>query len=274
MMSTPEIAEAIKETEDWFEVLRSLAKFDELEVKGVVNGLLSPTLPEECVVSIYYRVSANVSSLLELHSPKHFQAIGMLARSVFELAVDMEIFNQVQGAPIKMRVFLDIEKLRACRSAIKFAKTNPLTLQQSEQPQEDYIKNNETRILSLAASTWKGVKFSDIKHWSGMGLPERVRMLPAEMQELYAFYYRQLSWSVHSGLQGSYGLLPETIARMCGMAFNLAARDYERVLRQIIQTVKLDKVDPLIDNKMKLARYLPFTENAEQEADLRRDLGL
>jgi hypothetical protein len=186
----------------------------------------------------------------------------------------MEIFNQVQGAPIKMRVFLDIEKLRACRSAIEFAKSNPLTLQQALQLQEDFVKNNETRIMSLAASTWKGVKFSDIKPWSGASLPARVRMLPVEMQELYAFLYRQLSWSVHPGLQGSYGLKPETFPRMCGMAFNLAARDYERVLSRIIQTVKLDKVDPLIDNKMKFARFLPFTENTTQEADIRRDLGL
>lgn len=61
---------------------------------------------------------------------------------------------------------------------------------------------------------------------------------------------------------------------MCGTAFNLAARDYERVLSHVIQTAKLDKVDPLIKNKMKLARYLPLTENAQQEAELRRDLGL
>jgi hypothetical protein len=273
-MSTPEITEAIKETEVWFAVLNSLAKFDELEVKGVVNGLLSPTLPEECVASIYYRVSANISSLLELKTPKHFQAIGMLARSVFELAVDMGIFDQVQGAPIKMRVFLDIEKLRSCRSAVEFARKNPLTLQQSVQPQQDYLTNNETRIMRLAASTWSGAAFSKIKHWSGMDLPARVRMLPVEMQELNAFFYRQLSWSVHPGLQGSYGLAPETLARMCGMALNLAARNYERVLRRVIQTIKLDRVDPLIGNKMELARYLPFTENGEQEAELRRDLGL
>jgi hypothetical protein len=35
--------------------------------------------------------------MLELKSPKHFQAIGMLARSIFELAVDISIFNQAQG---------------------------------------------------------------------------------------------------------------------------------------------------------------------------------
>jgi hypothetical protein len=273
-MSTPEIDEALKETEVWFAVLNSLAKFDEMEVKGVVIGQLSPTLPEECVLSIYYRVSANVSSMLELKTPKHFQAIGMLARSVFELAADIAIFKEVRGAPIKMRVFMDIEKLRACRSAVEFAKNNPLTLQLSVEPQEKYITNNEARIMGLAASTWPGVKFSAITHWSGLRFPTRVRMLPAEMQELYDFYYRQLSWTVHSGLEGSYGVMPETFARMCGMAYNLAARDYERVLRQVIETIKLDKHDPLIEKKMQYARYLPFTENAEQEAQLGRDLGL
>lgn len=273
-MSTPEIDEAIREGEIWYAVLRSLAKFDELEVSGVVNGLLSPTLPEECVISIYYRASANVSSLLELKTPKHFQAIGMLARSMFELAVDIAILDQVQGAPIKMRVFQDVEKLRACRSAVEFAGKSTLTLQPWVQPQQDYITNNEARIMRLVVATWPAVKFSALTHWSAMRLPTRVGMLSADMQELYAFFYRQLSWSVHSGLEGSYGIKPETFARMCGMAFNLAARNYEKILSQAVRTIKLDKVDPLIDNKMKFARYLPFTENAEQEAQLRRDLGL
>jgi len=273
-MSTPEVDEAIKESGLWFAILQSLANFDEGEVKGVVNGLISPTIPEECLVSIYYRVAANVRSLLELKTPNHFQAIGMLARSVFELAVDMAIFSQVQSAPLKMRVFMDVEKLRACRSAIKFKTTNTPTFQKSLQVQQDYITNNEARIMSLASTTWKGVSFKDIKHWSNMTLAARVKLLPLEMQELYAMYYRQLSWSVHSGLQGSYGLKPETFAHMCGMAFNLAARDYERVLHQIIKTVKLDMFDPLLEKKMKLARYLPLTENAEQEVVLRRDLGL
>jgi hypothetical protein len=273
-MSTPEINDAVKESGIWYAVLNSLAKFDELEVKRVVNGLLSPTLPEECVVSIYYRASANVGSLLELMTPNHFQAIAMLARSKFELAVDIAIFNQVQGAPIKMRVFLDLEKLRACQNAVEFARNNPLTFQQSAKPQEDYITNNEIRIMRLVASTWPGVGLRDLTHWSAKRLPARVRMLPNEMGELYAFFYKQLSWSVHSGLEGSYGIKPETFVRMCGMAFNLAARNYEKVLSQVIQTIGLDTVDPLIDKKMQYARYLPFTENAEQEAGLRSGLGL
>jgi len=273
-MSTSEIDEAIKDTDLWFTVLKSLAQFDEMELRGVARGILSPTLPEECLLSIYLRTAGNVSSLLELKSPKHFQAIGILARSIFEQAVDIGIFDLVQGAPIKMRVFLDIEKLRACRSAVAFAKSAPLTLQHSVQAQENYLANNEARITRLAASTWPGSKLSDLTHWSGLRLPERVKLLPVEMLELYDCFYRQLSWSVHSGLEGSYGLQPATFARMCGMAFNLAARNYEKVLTHTIRFIKLDKVDPLIENKMKLARFLPFTEDAQQEVDLRRDLGL
>lgn len=273
-MSTPEIDEAIRESHIWYAVLKSLAKFDELEVRGVVNGLLSPTLPEECVLSIYYRASANVGSLLELQTPKHFQAIGMLARTIFELAVDVAIFKTVQGAPIKMRIFQDVEKLRACRSAVVFAQNNPVTLLRSVTLQQDYITKNEARITSLAASTWPTVKLSNLTHWSAKRLPARVKMLPADVLEQYDLFYRHLSWSVHSGLEGSYGVKPETFARMCGMAFNLAARNYEKVLTHAIHAIRLDKADPHIDNKMQFARYLPFTENAEDEARLRRDLGL
>jgi hypothetical protein len=128
--------------------------------------------------------------------------------------------------------------------------------------------------MGLAANTWPGVKLSDLTHWSGVRLPARVKMLPIEMLEMYDCFYRQLSWSVHSGLEGSYGLQPATFAHMCGMAFNLAARNYEMVLTHVIHSIKLDKVDPFIENNMKLARFLPFTDSAQEEAELQHDLGL
>ena len=270
----PEVDTALKDTGIWVAVLTSLSKFDELEIQGVVNGLLKPMLPDECVQSIYYRASANVRTMLELKSPGHFRAIGMLSRSMYELAVDISIFSMVQGAPIKMRVFLDIEKLRASRTIVVFAQNNPLTLQRSVQPQQDYITNNESRILNLAKSAYPGMKLSDISHWSGLRLGDRIKMLSVDMQEQYANFYKQLSWSTHSGLEGSYGLKPETFVHMCGMGYHLAALNYETILREVIKAFKIDKADPLKENKMKLARYLPFTENEEMELALRSELAL
>ena len=264
----------MKSTEQWIAVLNSLSKFDELEIHGVVNGILKPTLPDECIQSIYLRAFGNVRTLLELKSPSHFQAVGMLARSMFELAVDISIFGKVQGAPVKMRVFLDVEKLRASRSIIAFAQANPLKLMPSSKLQEDYIANNEPRIQNLAKSVYPGVKLSDVTHWSGLRLGERIKMLSVDMQEQYAVFYKQLSWATHSGLEGTYGLKPETFVQMAGIAYHLAALNYETILGEVIKFFKIDKADPLKENKMQLARFLPFTENAEQELAVRRELGL
>lgn len=273
-MTTKKVEEAVKDTELWFAVLDSLHKFDELEVNGVVNSILSPTLPEECVISTYYRAQSNVCSLLEFKHPKHFQAIGMIARSLFELAVDIALIGTEAGAPLKMRGFNDIEKLKTCRSVVAFENQNPLTMIPSSQLQQDYISNNEARIVALAQSLWPGKKLRDLSHWSGMTLSKRVGLLPLDMQELYACFYKQLSWAVHPGLQGSYGLKPETFAHFCGQGYILAARNYERILSTIIRTTQLDKHDPLIGSKMQLARYLPLTESEQDELALRRDLGL
>jgi hypothetical protein len=38
-MSTPELDDANKDTDLWFTVLKSLAQFDEMELRGVVRGI-------------------------------------------------------------------------------------------------------------------------------------------------------------------------------------------------------------------------------------------
>jgi hypothetical protein len=84
-MSTLQIDEAIDNCDRFYTVLKSIDAFNEMEVRGVINGVLSPTLEEECVIAIYDRATNNVKSLLEFKYVRHFQAIGMLARALFEL---------------------------------------------------------------------------------------------------------------------------------------------------------------------------------------------
>src|SRR5665213_2408768 len=91
LQQKPEIREAMKSTEQWIAVLNRLSKFDELEIHGVVNGILKPMLPDECIQSIYLRALGNVRTLFELKAPAHFQAVGILARSVCWLAVDISM---------------------------------------------------------------------------------------------------------------------------------------------------------------------------------------
>jgi hypothetical protein len=187
-MSTPEIQKAIELHRTYFAVLGSLNKFDEMEVRGVVNGVLSATLPEECFIATYYRAASNVSSLLELKSPVHYQAISMLARSLFELAVDIELLGTVQGAAVKMRAFLDLEKLRASRSTVAYRTSKGLTLMPSDQTHQSYIATNETRVSGLVSSLWPTLQPAQVKHWTGLqGLDRRVKLLSDEYRERYAW---------------------------------------------------------------------------------------
>jgi len=80
-------------TDRFFTMLKSLEQFDELEVRNVIGGLLSPSDREKCFIAIYRRATANVLTLLNLNRPIDFQAISMLSRALFELAVDIRAYR-------------------------------------------------------------------------------------------------------------------------------------------------------------------------------------
>ena len=270
-MQRIEDLDEIQQTGFYSSVLNSTYQFDMELVRPVVGGLLSPNLLEECRSLLYIRFNNNVGSMLELKHVAHFQALGMLARALYELAVDIQLLNIEPRAAILMRAYLDVEKLKACRSSIAFSK------QQGTAPsaiQEAFIQNNETRIETLAAQLWPKQQLSRLSHWTGDNLPARVKRLSIEMQGMYAYSYKQMSWTAHSGLQGSYGLSKETFPRLCSQAYQLAIDVYEKTLTAMIQSLQLYRADPKIREKLQLARYLPFTDTPQEELSVRRELGL
>ena len=270
-MQRIEDLDEIGQTSFYCSILNSTYQFDMAEVRPVVGGLLSPDLLEECRSLLYIRFNNNVGSMLQLKHVAHFQALGMLARALYELTVDIKLLDVEPRAAILMRAYLDVEKLKACRSSVAFSKkqgTPPSTIQ------EAYIQNNETRIEALAAQLWPNQQLSRLSHWTGENLPTRVKRLSVEMQGMYAYSYKQMSWTVHSGLQGSYGLSKETFTHLCSQAYQLANDVYERTLTTMIQSLQLYRADPKIREKLQLARYLPFTDTPEEELAVRRDLGL
>jgi hypothetical protein len=201
-MTGTEIAEAVKGVEFFYSVLKSVDNFNEAEVKGVVMGLLAPTLSEECLIATFYRASSNVKTLLELRDVKHFQAMGMLARNLFELTVDVKLMQMDSSSALKMTHFKDVERLKACRSVVAFGRAGGVTYSTDTKVQEAFIKNEENRIETLALTIWPGKSLSKISHWSAMNLPTRIKLLDIELQEMYACFYRQLSWYVTRGCRG------------------------------------------------------------------------
>lgn len=252
-----------------YTMVKSLAEFDKTEIRGIVRGLLTKTDRDECFIGNYYRASANINSLLSLKSAKDLQAIAMVARSLFELAVDTKLIDEVPDAVKKIVTFSDVEKLRAARKIVKFKNTNP-TATVDASVQAAFIANEAHRIEAERNTVWPGLR--NVAHWSGRHLAERVALLKAPFDEIYEVEYPQLSWYAHSGLTGFVNLKAETFNILGASQNKLAGECYIVVLTAVIDEFGISQADPKIKNKLKLAKMLPFTDTPEEGRVIEREL--
>jgi|HubBroStandDraft_6_1064221.scaffolds.fasta_scaffold396197_2 hypothetical protein len=257
---------AAENTDLFFTVLKSVNEFDNAEVKGVLDTLLSPTDRDNCFIGTYYRVIGNVGTLLKLDKSKDFQAILMLARALFELAVDLRLLETISNGWIKLLAYAELEKLRAARKIINFKKNNPATEIETK-IYDWFVSQHSARITGLQNSNWPRI---NPKHWSGLDLSGRVAQLGSPFDQIYAVDYPRISWYAHSGLTGVINLPAEGFIHLCAYAFHLSATAYTESLLVLIREFKLSKTNEKIENHLQAAKMLPFTKNPEQAAILSR----
>jgi hypothetical protein len=246
--------------------LMSLEQFDCSEIRGVIKGFIAPTAVEQCYMGFYFRAAMNVSSLVSFKETHHFQAISMLARSLFELSVDVQLLTAVPDAVNKVHAFTRAERLRAARQIVNF-KTGKTSADIPDLgTYQTFIDTHADEIDKLREQFWPGVK--KVEHWSGMNLRERVEGLGAPFDETYKVNYPRLSWLAHGGLAGVADLEAPVFVVMCGDAFGIALRAYEQILTMTINLLGLGKAVPKVNDKMQVAKLLPFTDGAEQAAQL------
>jgi hypothetical protein len=249
-MATSAPFDHLKTVEQFYTMVKSLREFDKIEVKGVVDTLLSKTDRDQCFIGTYYRAIANVETLLTMKSAKDAQAIAMLARGLFELAVDIRLIDVIQDGAAKMIAFCDVEKLRAARKIVAFQTANP-NASVTAAIYQSFIASEEQRIKADRARLWPTLtKARDLKHWSGLDLAARVDLLRAPFDEIYNVNYPQLSWYVHSGLTGIINLQAQSFTLMCGIAFKLSADSYQELLRTMIREFKIGKATEKIEEEL------------------------
>jgi hypothetical protein len=262
-------AEATENAERFYAVVKSLRNFDTLEVKGVVDSLLLTTPEENSFIGTYYRTSSNIESVLELQHPKHFQAAAMLARGLFELAVDIRLLEVVPNAAVKMNAFVEVEKLHCARKAVAFKTSNPQA-DVDTTPYTESIVYNGDRVDRIRKNLWP--KIQRLHHWSGLPMRDRVAQLKSPFDQLYEVDYPRLSWYSHPGLTGIANLAPEVFTYICSYAFKLAADSFAEVLQILIRKFGIAKTNEKIEHKLHIARIFPFTNTQEQADALTRSI--
>jgi len=252
-----------------YTVIKSLNEFDKKEVHGVMSGLLAETAKDRCFKGIYLRAKANVESLLSLRYAKDFQAIAMITRSMFELAVDMKLMKQIPDAELKIATFSEVEKLRAAKMIVAF-KSGRQPASVDTTVQALFIKNNEVRIEAERKAVW-GPK-AKVSHWSGMSLRERAALLKEPFEEVYEVKYPQLSWYTHAAGLTGFDLKASSYEALASTHHSLAAQLYKLLLRVIIDEYHFVKWDSRILDKMKQAELMPFMDTDDELATLEREL--
>jgi hypothetical protein len=121
----PALTAAVSNTDRFYSQVRSLHEFDTLEVRCVIDTLLSKTQEETCYQATYIRTIGNVESLLQLKASKDVQAIAMISRALFELAADARLLETIPPGWLHMTAHADVEKLRLANRIINFKKANP-----------------------------------------------------------------------------------------------------------------------------------------------------
>lgn len=262
MATTPPIGPQ-KATGQFFAMLKSVAQFDEREVRGVTKTLLSPTDRDNCFLAVYHRTVGNVASLRQLTNVQHFQAVSMLTRTLFELAVDIRLLSVLPDAVAKMLVFSEVEKLRCARRILDFKASHPAAAIE-DSVYRSFVTAKAQNIEAKKNALWPGQKL--VEHWSGIKLAKRVELLGAPFDERYAVEYPRLSWYVHAGLTGVANLEAGAFLALCGVALRSSTDSYEQILLAMIDEFKIGKADQKIKDKLNVAKLLPFT-NSKEEAE-------
>src|ERR1022692_3605329 len=84
--------------ERFFTTIKRLKEFDKAEILGVVWTLIALNRRDLCFTGNYYRAAGNIETLLKLTSVRDFQAIAMICRALFEIAVDFKLIDQIPNS--------------------------------------------------------------------------------------------------------------------------------------------------------------------------------
>jgi hypothetical protein len=242
---------------------------DKAEIRNVVSGLINPTPRDRCVTLNYERAAINIELLLTLGNTQQFQVISMITRSTFEAAVELALIKIMPDAAEKIAAFSEVEKLKSATKIVAFKNAYP-DAKVLAKTYEEFIRNNEQRIVEEKARLWPNVK--KVSHWSMMDMASRARKLGRPYDDIYQISYSQLSWYVHSGTTGVANIDSTGFAFLCGTGFAITVDSYLLILERVIDEFKISQADEKLKAKIQFAKMVPFADSPGQGQALRAAL--
>ena len=219
-----------------FEGIRALHTFQRFYLEPLLlHGLINQNEREQALIEMYYRIVGYLSSIRKLNSPLHFQTIAASARSLFELGLDMALFNKdsTNECIDRLHAFTKIERYRFAKTTVDFFSNHPLPKGEDISVQREVCANptSKSEVETLITKYWtqgrkgqqRSQKINYPSHWSKFqDARSRARSVGGNWEERYVLTYSILSWHIHAGLTGVSGLAEDTFHTFAMDAFQLS----------------------------------------------------
>lgn len=221
--------------------------------------------------------SLNVEMMLAIKDTKQFQSLSLLARTIFELAMEMKSISVDPDAAQKIKLFSRVEQLKSARRLVAFKYKHPDS-KFHHQTQEDFIARFGAQIDSEADTMWPpnpatGRK-PKINHWTLKTVLDRATDLGRPFDRIYHVHYAELSWMTHSGVVSPLNMTTEWVTSFVGLAYSIAADSYMEILAILVNEFKLYITNEHLKKKIICNRDLGFTRTPEEGEAVMREHGL
>jgi len=256
--------------------LRNLDKLERDDFREVIKSQFNPTLRERYITVNYHRAAFNVEMMIAIKDTRQFQTLSLLARTIFELAVEIRSIIRDPDAAKKIELFSKVEVLRSVRRIVEFKKGSHVAHQY--QKELDFVDQFGGQIDAAEAAMWPpnattGRKPS-VKHWTLKNIRDRAKDLGAPFDRIYEVHYAQLSWMTHSGVVSPLNVTTEWVTSFVSVVYSIAIDSYMEILEMLVNEFKLSITNEHIKKKIVCNRDLGFTSTREEGEVVLRKHGL
>jgi hypothetical protein len=252
--------------ESFYAALRNLDKQEREEFREIIKSMFNPTLRERYLTVNYHRAAFNVEMMLGIKDTKQFQTLSLLARAIFELAMEIKSIVRDPDAAKKIELFSKVEVLKAARQVVGFYDGRPEA--DLYQKQVDFIKNFGAQIDAKADVMWppnpRTGKKQPVKHWTLTNARQRAKGLGAPFDRIYEAHYPQLSWMTHSGVVSPLNMTTEWVSAFVSVVYSIAIDSYVEILDTLAVEFKLSTTNEHIRRKILCNRDLGATRTKEE----------
>jgi hypothetical protein len=221
---------------------RSLHALMEDTVCFVIMGQVGKTDIEQAIAATFYRITLLLQGLTCLYDPSQFQMANSVARTVFELVLDVKALCADRSLAAKFFAFSRVVKFRKAEQLVAFLNANPAIDRTPHQHAIQFASDTQRKqeveqqcIQHWGTNTKGAPNWPD--HWSGKSIAERSHNAGPEFEEMYRSEFFLQSQYVHAGPVGiqdldrdalicSFAIAHQLVQQLSEAAINIVGEEF------------------------------------------------